>query len=248
MKLSLVIPMYNEEEIVLDTARQLKEGLDRFLKDDYEIIFSDDGSTDSSVEKLLSLDIPCVRVLKGEKNCGKGSAVRKGALVAKGDYVMFTDCDLAYGVDIVEFALNEAEKNQEKGMLVGSRRLAKDGYTGYSLSRKIISKAYLSFLSFIAGGLPVSDSQTGCKIFKRETVEKIFPLCEVDRFAFDLEIILFAKNMGIDIGEFPVTIINNRPSSIHFVKDSLRMIRDVIKMKGRIKKKIRENVNQECKA
>ena len=58
MKLSLVIPMYNEEEIVLDTARQLKEGLDRFLKDDYEIIFSDDGSTDSSVEKLLSLDIP----------------------------------------------------------------------------------------------------------------------------------------------------------------------------------------------
>ena len=53
--------------------------------------------------------------------------------------------------------------------------------------------------------------------------------------------------MGIDIGEFPVTIINNRPSSIHFVKDSLRMIRDVIKMKGRIKKKIRENVNQECK-
>ena len=248
MKLSLVIPMYNEEEIVLDTARQLKEGLDRFLKDDYEIIFSDDGSTDSSVEKLLSLDIPCVRVLKGEKNCGKGSAVRKGALVAKGDYVMFTDCDLAYGVDIVEFALNEAEKNQEKGMIVGSRRLAKDGYTGYSLSRKMISKAYLSFLSFIAGGLPVSDSQTGCKIFKRETVEKIFPLCEVDRFAFDLEIILFAKNMGIDIGEFPVTIINNRPSSIHFVKDSLRMIRDVIKMKGRIKKKIRENVNQECKA
>ena len=248
MKLSLVIPMYNEEEIVLDTARQLKEGLDRFLKDDYEIIFSDDGSTDSSVEKLLSLDIPCVRVLKGEKNCGKGSAVRKGALVAKGDYVMFTDCDLAYGVDIVEFALNEAEKNKEKGMLVGSRRLAKDGYTGYSLSRKMISKAYLSFLSFIAGGLPVSDSQTGCKIFKRETVEKIFPLCEVDRFAFDLEIILFAKNMGIDIGEFPVTIINNRPSSIHFVKDSLRMIRDVIKMKGRIKKKIRENVNQECKA
>ena len=232
----------------MDTARQLKEGLDRFLKDDYEIIFSDDGSTDSSVEKILSLDIPCVRVLKGEKNCGKGSAVRKGALVAKGDYVMFTDCDLAYGVDIVEFALNEAEKNQEKGMLVGSRRLAKDGYTGYSLSRKIISKAYLSFLSFIAGGLPVSDSQTGCKIFKRETVEKIFPLCEVDRFAFDLEIILFAKNMGIDIGEFPVTIINNRPSSIHFVKDSLRMIRDVIKMKGRIKKKIRENVNQECKA
>ena len=248
MKLSLVIPMYNEEEIVLDTARQLKEGLDRFLKDDYEIIFSDDGSTDSSVEKLLSLDIPCVRVLKGEKNCGKGSAVRKGALVAKGDYVMFTDCDLAYGVDIVEFALDEAEKNQEKGMLVGSRRLAKDGYTGYSLSRKMISKAYLSFLSFIAGGLPVSDSQTGCKIFKRETVKKIFPLCEVDRFAFDLEIILFAKNMGIDIGEFPVTIINNRPSSIHFVKDSLRMIRDVIKMKGRIKKKIRENVNQECKA
>lgn len=248
MKLSLVIPMYNEEEIVLDTARQLKEGLDRFLEGEYEIIFSDDGSTDSSVEKLLSLDMPCVRVLKGEKNCGKGSAVRKGALVAEGDYVMFTDCDLAYGVDIIDFALKEAEKNQDKGMMVGSRRLAKDGYTGYSLSRKIISKVYLSFLSFIAGGLPVSDSQTGCKIFKRETVQKIFPLCEVDRFAFDLEIILFAKNMGIDIGEFPVTIINNRPSSIHFVKDSLRMIRDVLKMKGRIKRKIRENVNRECKA
>ena len=247
MKLSLVIPMYNEEEIVEDTARRLKEGLDLFLPNDYEIIFSDDGSTDLCVEKLLNLSLPNVKVLKGEKNCGKGSAVRRGALASSGDYVMFTDCDLAYGVDIIEFALKEAEKNKDKGMMVGSRRLAKDGYTGYSLSRKIISKAYLSFLSFIAGGLPVSDSQTGCKIFTRETVQRIFPLCEVDRFAFDLEIILFAKNMEIGIGEFPVTVINNRPSSIHFVRDSLRMIRDVLKMKKRIRRKIKENVNQECK-
>lgn len=247
MKLSLVIPMYNEEEIVEDTALKLKEGLDRFFPNEYEIIFSDDGSTDASVEKLLTMSLPNVRVVKGEKNCGKGSAVRRGALVAEGDFVMFTDCDLAYGVDIIDFAFKEAEKNKDKGMLVGSRRISKDGYTGYSLSRRVISKAYLSFLSFIAGGLPVSDSQTGCKIFKRETVQKIFPLCEINRFAFDLEIILFAKSLGIEIGEFPVTIINNRPSSIHFVRDSIRMIRDVLKMKKRIKRKIRENVNQECK-
>ena len=170
MKLSLVIPMYNEEEIVLDTARQLKEGLDRFLEGEYEIIFSDDGSTDSSVEKLLSLDIPGVRVLKGEKNCGKGSAVRKGALVAEGDYVMFTDCDLAYGVDIIDFALKEAEKNQDKGMMVGSRRLAKDGYTGYSLSRKIISKVYLSFLSFIYSAVNSDTSVTTALSTKKFTI------------------------------------------------------------------------------
>lgn len=243
MKLSLVIPMYNEEEIVEDTALKLKEALDRYLPDDYEIIFSDDGSTDACAEKLIKMSLPNVRVLKGEKNCGKGSAVRRGALVAEGDYIMFTDCDLAYGVDIIDFALKEAEKNKEKGMMVGSRRLSEDGYKGYSLSRKIISKVYLSFLSFIAGGLPVSDSQTGCKIFTKETAQRIFPLCEVNRFAFDLEIILFAKNMKIGIGEFPVSIINNRPSSIHFVRDSLKMIRDVLKMKRRIKRKIRENVN-----
>lgn len=243
MKVSVVIPMYNEEEIVVDTVTQLVSALDVFFPEDYELIFSDDGSSDASVEKVKNLNCERVRVIESGKNYGKGHAVRQGVLSAEGDYVMFTDCDLAYGVDIIRDAVEVIEKNQGKGMMVGSRRLAKDGYAGYSFMRKFISRTYLSFLSFFAGGLPVSDSQTGCKIFTKDCARRVFPLCEINRFAFDFEIILFAKKMKIGIGEFPVTIINNRPSSIRFFRDSMRMIRDVLKIRRRVRRTSVENVN-----
>ncbi len=233
MKISVVIPMYNEEEIVEETVKALLSFFDASFPGEYEILFSDDGSQDRTREILFPYLSERVRLVSGLQNHGKGYAVRRGMLAARGDYIFFTDCDLAYGTGYFSPALTEMEE-KKNDVIIGSRAVGRDGFRGYSFFRKILSRVYFRFLSLV-GGLSVSDSQTGFKGFRREAAREIFMRCEVNGFAFDFEALLFAKRLHLTVGEFPVTVQNNRPSSIRFFRDSFRMVRDVLAMKKRVK-------------
>ena len=234
MKFSLCIPMYNESSIIEDTARQLSAYMQANFED-YEIIFANDGSKDGCDKLVEQLHLPSVRVVGYEQNRGKGYAVRTAMLAAKGDYVMFTDADLAYGTDVIARVRDAFLEHPEADMVIGSRNLSKDGYEGYTPIRKLASKTYIKVLC-LAGGFKLSDSQCGCKAFTADAVKKIFTRCEVDRFAFDFEAILWAVKYGMTIHEIPVKIINHRESSVNLVRDTLKMLRDLTKMKRRIKK------------
>ena len=203
--------------------------------EDYEIIFSDDGSRDGCGAMVREMDLPRVRVVGYEQNMGKGYAVRTAMLAAEGDIVMFTDADLAYGTDVIKEVYETFQKNPDADMVIGSRNLHKDGYEGYTAIRRLASKIYIKVLS-IVGGFKLSDSQCGCKAFSGDAVKMIFPRCEVNRFAFDFECILWAVKFGMKIVEMPVKIINHRESKVNVFKDSVRMIKDLLKMKKRIKK------------
>jgi dolichyl-phosphate beta-glucosyltransferase len=226
--------MYNEISIIKETALTLFEYMSANF-DDYEIIFSNDGSRDGCDKAVEELALPCVRVIGNEKNMGKGYAVRQAMLAAEGDIVMFTDADLAYGTDVIKRVADTFIANPDASVVIGSRNLEGDGYEGYTFIRKVVSKAYIKVLSVI-GGFKLSDSQCGCKAFRGNAAKKIFPRCEVDRFAFDFECILWATKLGMKIVEMPVKIINHRESKVNVVKDALRMLKDIIKMKKRIKK------------
>lgn len=234
MKFSLCIPMYNEEPIIRETARILSDYMSANF-DDYEIIFSNDGSKDGCDKAVEELGLPCVRVVGYEQNMGKGYAVRTAILAAEGDIIMFTDADLAYGTDVIKRVYETFEQNPDADMVIGSRNLHKDGYEGYTAIRKIASKVYIKVLS-ILGGFKLSDSQCGCKAFRRDAAKKIFPRCEVNRFAFDFECILWAVKFGMKIVEMPVKIINHRESKVSVLRDSFKMVRDILKMRRRIKK------------
>ena len=234
MKFSLCIPMYNEISIIRDTARTLSDYMQRNFED-YEIIFSNDGSRDGCDKAVEEMNLPHVSVIGYPDNRGKGYAVRKAMLAAKGDIVMFTDADLAYGTDVIKRVYDTFVQNPDADMVIGSRNLSKDGYEGYTAIRKIASKVYIKVLC-IVGGFKLSDSQCGCKAFRADAVKKIFPKCEVDRFAFDFECILWAVKYGMKIVEMPVKIINHRESTIHMFKDTLKMLKDLMSMRKRIKK------------
>ncbi len=234
MKFSLCIPMYNESSIIKETANTLHKYMSENF-DDYEIIFSDDGSRDGCGDMVREMDLPCVRVVGYEQNMGKGYAVRTAMLAADGDIVMFTDADLAYGTDVIKEVYDSFLKNPDADMLIGSRTLHKDGYAGYTAIRKLASKVYIKVLSII-GGFKLSDSQCGCKAFTGNAAKKIFSRCEVNRFAFDFECILWAVKYGMKIIEMPVMIINHRESKVNMLRDSFKMVRDILKMKKRIKK------------
>lgn len=234
MKISVCIPMYNEEKVVKDTLDTLTSYMEATFNNDYELILINDGSKDSSADIVKNYRNDRVKLIDYEKNMGKGYAVRQGVLRAEGDIIMFTDCDLAYGCDVIKRFYDEMKK-EGADVAVGSRNLDKDGYSGYSPLRKFISRAYIKVLCVI-GGLSLSDSQCGCKAFSREMGKRIFSKCEINRFAFDFEAILMATKVKARIIEIPVRIIQNSESSMHIVSDSIKMVRDILKMKKRIKK------------
>ena len=233
MKISVCIPMYNESSIIADTAKTLSEYMAGTFSD-YEIIFSDDGSKDGSADIVNGLELPCVRVVGYENNQGKGCAVRTAMLAAEGEVVMFTDADLAYGTDVIKRVYDIFEE-KPTDIVIGSRNIQKDGYEGYTFMRRVVSKTYIKVLC-IAGGLKLSDSQTGCKAFSKKAVKDIFTRCEVNGFAFDFEAILWAQKLGYKFTEMPVKVINHRESKVRIIRDTVRMLKDLRKMKKRIKK------------
>lgn len=226
--------MYNESAIIADTAAKLSAYMDENFED-YEIIFSDDGSKDGSADIVRSLSLPNVRVIGYPDNRGKGSAVREAMLASEGDAVMFTDSDLAYGTDVIKKVADAFVENPECDLVIGSRNLDKDGYDGYTLVRRVASKCYIGVLKLI-GGLKITDSQCGCKAFSGKAAKRVFSNCTVNRFAFDFEAILIAEKCGYKIKEIPVKVINHGDSKVNVLRDSFKMIRDILKMKKRIKK------------
>lgn len=234
MKISLCIPMYNEEKVIEKTLDTLSSYMKNTFLDNYEIILINDGSKDRCADIVKKYKNDKIKLIDYSENRGKGYAVRQGVLASSGDVVMFTDCDLAYGCDVIKTFYDEMQE-KKADVAVGSRNLDKKGYEGYSFLRKLVSKAYIKVLCVI-GGLKLSDSQCGCKAFSGEMGRKIFSHCEIDRFAFDFEAILIATRAKAKIIEIPVRIIQNSESSMNIVKDSIKMVRDIIKMKKRIKK------------
>ena len=234
MKISVCVPMYNENRVIAASAKTLSEYMSANFED-YEIVFCSDGSTDGCDETVRALNLPNVRVIGYEKNQGKGCAVRTAILAATGDVRMFTDADLAYGTGVIKQVAEAFEANPDADMVIGSRNLDKSGYEGYTFLRKIMSKVYIKVL-YIAGGFKLSDSQCGCKAFRADAAEKIFSRCEVNGFAFDFEAILWAVKMKMTIKEIPVRVINHGESKVRIIRDTLKMLRDLTKMKKRIRK------------
>lgn len=233
MRISVCIPMYNENRVIAKTAKRLSSYMSEHF-DDYEILFCNDGSTDGCDETVKALDLPHVRVIGYSQNRGKGHAVRTAMLEATGDIRIFTDSDLAYGTDVITEIAETFAKNPDAELVIGSRNLRSDGYEGYTWLRRVASKLYIRVLC-VAGGFRLSDSQCGCKAFSKKAAESIFPRCEVNGFAFDFEAILWAVKYRYRIVEMPVRVLCHGNSKVKIVRDTWRMLRDLRKMKKRIR-------------
>jgi len=234
MKLSICIPMYNESKIIADTARTLSAYLSANFED-YEILFSNDGSTDDSARIVDSLGLPNVRVVGYEINQGKGAAIRTAMLEAKGDYVLFTDADLAYGTDVIARAVRTFEENPECDLVIGSRSISDDGYEGYTPLRRLASKIYVKVLCMV-GGFRLSDSQCGCKAFSGRAAKEIFSRCKVNGFAFDFEALLWAEELDLLVVEMPVKIVNHGESKVRLLRDTAKMLRDLMRIRKNVKR------------
>lgn len=233
MKISVVIPVYNEEKRVADTAEKLDSYLsEKFGAGQYEIIFSNDGSHDKTLENVPALD--CVKVVGYGQNRGKGCAVRTGVEAASGDFILFTDCDLAYGCEIIGEFYN-AFSSGTADALIGSRRRAQNGYESYTFLRKLMSKTFY-FAVRLLSGVTYSDTQCGIKGFGAQCAHDVFPRCREDGFAFDVEVLKICDILGYNVGESAAVVVNHGESKIHPLRDSALMLRAILRINKNTKK------------
>ncbi|MBR6514786.1 MAG: glycosyltransferase family 2 protein [Clostridia bacterium] len=233
-KISVVIPVYNEEKNIINCIKSLHSYMSESFSD-YEIIFVNDGSTDATEQIFLTNagNYRNLKMISYTPNKGKGNAVRTGMLGITGEYVVCTDCDLAYGVEVI----GEMAKGLDSyDLVIGSRNLTKDGHKGYDPIRKLASKTYIKLLN-LAAGFKHTDSQCGIKAYRADAAKRIFSNCKTNGFAFDLEVLMIAEKAGLSIGEYPVSIINHSKddSKVHVFRDTKKMLSDLKRIKKHVK-------------
>lgn len=200
------------------------------LGEDYEVVVADDGSTDGT--GALVEGMPNARTVGYGTNAGKGRAVRTGVLAAKGDVVVCTDADLAYGTDVFGAMLG-ALRDTGADLVIGSRRLSGGGYGAYPPLRRLASACFRTLVR-LASGLPY-DTQCGIKCYRAQSAKDIFSDCRLDGFSFDFEVLMRARGMDMSVEEFPVRVVNFRESKVRVVRDSLRMFRDVFRARRMVR-------------
>ncbi len=236
--LSVIIPAYKEERRLPKTLKEINKYLSK-QDYNYEILVVDDGSPDKTSEVAQSLvsEIKNLKPTGYQKNRGKGYAVRFGMLEAKGKYRVFTDADNSTSIDQVEKMFPEFEAGFD--IVIGSRNVK-----GAVLDppqpwiRKVVTGESFKLLRKILVGLwGIQDTQCGFKGFKDEVVEKVFPKCKIDRFAFDPEILVLCKRVGYKIKEIPIYWKNDLESKVKF-KSMVKMGLDLIKIRLNLLKRV----------
>ena len=194
MRLSVVVPVYNECKTVDRVLKRISEvGLDT------EIIVVDDGSTDGTREILTAKPKEAFRLILHDSNLGKGAALRTGFAAATGDFVIVQDADLEYDPADYEKLLNLAQKH-DAGAVYGSRLLVRQ--PSMSL-RHFVGNSLLTGLTNLLYGSKLTDMETCYKLVKRETLEQL----SIVSNGFDVEPELTAKllKQGVEIREVPIS-------------------------------------------
>lgn len=196
MKLSVIIPIYNEIE-------SIREILDRVqnTKLAWEILLVDDGSTDGTRDLLQELDgIDQVKVILKEKNEGKGSAVVAGIRAAKGDVMLIQDADLEYDPRDYPTLLKPIEEGLAD-VVYGSRFLG--GPRRVVMFWHMVANYLLTFMTNILFNTILSDMETGYKVFRKEVVEGL--TIHAKRFDFEPEFTAKILKRKYRIFEVPIT-------------------------------------------
>jgi len=228
--LTVIVPCYNEAERLPVTLPRLVEYLDR-RGGSYEILIVDDGSDDATAAVAERLGGPAVRVLAYRPNRGKGYAIRYGAAHARGALVLFSDADLSTPIEEVERLQAVLETGYD--VAIGSRALAQSRLERRQpWWRERLGRLFNGVVRLL-GLRRYHDTQCGFKLFTRAAARAIFPNLAIDRWTFDVEALLVAEKLGLRVAEVPVTWIDSPDSRVHVLRDSVRTVVDLIRIRVR---------------
>jgi dolichyl-phosphate beta-glucosyltransferase len=198
--LSVVIPAFNEEGVIAGTLRDLGSYLDH-LGLDWELIVVDDGSSDATgaIVEQAAAGNRRIRLVRGGRG-GKGRAIQRGMLEARGAWRFMADADLAMPPDNLDRFLDAVGRPPAPHIVIGSREAPGALRVGEHWLRHLIGRVFNGHVRVFA--VPgIMDTQCGFKLFSAEAAEALFPRLTISGFAFDVELLVLAGRAGFDVRE-----------------------------------------------
>ena len=222
---SVVLPAHNEAR---NLGKRL-EDLDGVLEPwggNVDFIVVSDGSDDGTAKAVTSLRRTNTKVIELSMNFGKGEALRQGIRAARGEIIILTDADndiAPHSVLTVLYSMSDSSIDAAIGSKAHPLSVVK-----YPRMRLLQSHLHRKLVKSLFC-LPVGDTQTGVKAFRRHILEKCLPITQTTGFEFDIELLMLVSQYGSGIVECPVQIKHKRTSSIRLA-DSFKLMRGTIRL------------------
>ena len=209
MSLSVVMPVYNEQEIIEEVIRSIYRKIVSKIPDS-EFIIVNDRSTDNTLNilKKLSRELKKIRIITPEKNGGHGKAIRLGFLNAKKDWIFHIDSDAEY--DPSEFwKLDELKGKYD--IILGYRKRRKDPLN------RLVTTRLARLVNFILFGSLIKDTNSAFKLMNRKVLHHIISVLPDDAFAYSILISIMGRHLGYRIMEIPVTHFGRKAGKRHYI-------------------------------
>jgi glycosyltransferase involved in cell wall biosynthesis len=203
LALSVVVPAFREGRHIYANLTRLVDELDK-LKVAYEVVVVSDGNTDSTVSEALRVESPAIKVFHYPMNIGKGFALSCGVDQSAGALVTFIDADMELNPANIKGFIDLMEAS-DCDAVIGSKRHPQSD-VAYPKFRRFQSAIYQLVVRLLFN-LDVRDTQTGLKLFRRQVLREALPLLAIKKFAFDLELLVVARQLGYrKILEAPISL------------------------------------------
>ena len=225
-RLSVVIPAYRVPDLVGSTVTRLRDVLGE-ESGGVEIVVVDDGSADGT--DVAAWTAGADQVIVQPVNRGKGAAVRAGMLAARGATIAFTDVDLAYAPE--QITRLQAEVEAGHPMVVGNRHHVETTTLVRARRLREVSGRLFSALTRVVVLGETRDTQCGLKAFSADTARALFSRARVDGFAFDVELFVIARRLGIPVVEVAVEVANSDLSTVSVGSDAWPMMGDLLRIR-----------------
>jgi len=234
VKVSVVVPAYNEEKRLPATLARIGDYLRQAGESEWEIVVVDDGSSDRTADVARAAapeaGVP-VEVVVLPRNRGKGAAIREGVVRTRGERVLVSDADLSTPIE-------EWRRLSDAGtpIAIGSRAIDEATVRRrQAWYRRTLGKLFNRLVRALS--VPgIRDTQCGFKLFDGAVARELFSSARIDRFAWDVEILALARARGIPIAEVPVLWFNSPESKVSVLRDLIPTMRDLIRIRLRIKR------------